>query len=122
MKQSTSGIETDMNDDQKATDTTTVTEQQNDEYLAYSKVEIDALNDQIAAILGEGWESEGDKMTKLAKDVRKCCKNKIYMRFVVLWHPGNVDFRKEYENALTVYCHGWGVLMNEVVTNKMTKQ
>ena len=89
-----------------------------DEYLKHLKKELNELNNQMANLLGVNWEKQDDtKIAKMAVDIQECCKDKIYMEFVVRWFPSNKEYQQQYKETTSVYCMGWGVLMNEIIKN-----
>lgn len=87
------------------------------QYLSHLKKEIDAFDNQIVKILGADWKTRNldTKIKQLAMDVRKCCKNKILMKFMVVWYPSKIEYKQQYKEAASAYLMGWGAFMNEVI-------
>ena len=96
-----------------------ITNEQHDQYLAHLNKEINEFDKQIQSILGDDWETQvNTKTTQIAMNVRKCCKNKIYMEFIIQWFPSKVGYKQLAKEATSVYFLGWGAFMNEVITNE----
>lgn len=98
-----------------------VSNEQYNEYLVHLKKEIDALDNEIVKILGTDWKTRhlDTNIRQIAMDVRKCYQNKILMKFMVVWYPSKVEYKQQYKEAASAYLMGWGVFMNEVMTNKI---
>lgn len=90
------------------------------QYLVHLKKEIDAFDKQIVKILGADWKTRylDTNIKKMAMDVRKCCKNKILMKFMVVWFPSKTEYKQQHKEAASAYLMGWGVFMNEVISNE----